>query len=803
MMNQHQTVGFSESEQGQTVGYSYRPDPTRDSVLQSADDSLAKFFERPLLASTYTWTPNQGAPFTANFNPWTAFFNNPRVINRINNYALMRANLHVRFVINGNGFYYGRLLADYCPLYSSDQVTAYSTLVTDNIVQASQRPHVFLDPSCACSQELYLPFVWYRDAVSVATAEWGELGRIFIREMQGLKHANAATQPITINVFLWATDVMMSMPTSVDSSALVAQAGEDEYGDTPVSAVASTAASVADKFSSLPVIGPYAKATSLAASGVSTLAKAMGLSRPAIIAPFTGMRPTYISALAPSDAGDNAQKLTYDSKQEVSVDPNIIGIDLPDELSIASLAAKEAWLTSFPWTTAAAAGTHLWNIRVTPSLVRFTSPNYYIPACSFATHPFKYWRGKMRYRFQVVCSDYHKGRLRIVWDPVYVQTLESNVQMTHIVDISTERDVTIEVDWGQTAHYLPCKTLNNGIVYNTIALASSDAESNGVLGVYVMNDLATPNSVANNDIAVNVFVSMVDAHVAAPVDRSVTETNPYSWVPQAGEDGSDGVDHYDDPGCDPCEPTTTMGKNSDTPEDALVYFGENILSMRQLLKRYVRHSTVLIPSPASATIASTWTAQLPDFPPYYGYNSVAMHTNVAGTSKVNYVTTTWLHYLVPAFVAVKGSHRTKYVVNQATPGCIQSLAVERGAINRIALPTTSTVNVVTNQSRFAASSRSLFFRGIRGGALTVPPQQPVLEVEFPWYKNIRFDEARLIDASTTLESCPQSESHYIYVTHSPGPATSSTLDRYVAVGEDFALHWFVGCPPISVLPDPV
>lgn len=807
MMSQHQTLAFADSEEGTAVGYNYRPDPTRDAVLMNADASLARFFERPIQTHSIVWTPGQGSPFTLNIQPWTLFFSNPRVINRITNFALLRANLHVRFVINGNGFYYGRLMADYAPMYIYDDVTGYPTLIADNIMQASQRPKVFIDPSCSCSEELYLPFVWYKDALNPVSSDWDGLGRLFIRELQGLKHANGATQPLTVNIFMWATEVMMSMPTSADSSSLVAQAGEfvpqagkkDEYGTGPVSRVASSVASVASALSVLPPLAPYARATEIAARGAASLATVMGLSRPADIAPLTAMRPTYSSALAPADAGDTPQKLTMDSKQEITIDPNVIGIDLPDELSVAHLAAKESWLTSFPWTTAATAGTLLWNARVTPCVSRYTSPNYFIPACHFVVHPFAVWRGKMRYRFQIVASAYHKGRLRIVWDPAYIQTLEANVQMTHIADISTDRDVVVEIDWGQPLHFLKTKSLTNSTnTFATSAYGAIDTGSNGVVGVYVMNDLATPNSTVNNDISVNVYVSMLDAQVAQPADRDQTETNTYSWVPQSGESGDAVLDGGNDPGCEECEPDMVAGNDSATPNDMAVYYGESVLSLRQLVKRYVRHSSILIPAPFAST-ETYWRAVLPDFPPYYGYNSTAMHTTTAGGFRVNYVSSLWLHYLTLAFVAVKGSQRSKYVIHPATPGAVTAVTVERG-ITSLSLPTAATTLPTTSQSNFA---RNAFTRGrgMMGAAITFPQVQPVLEVEFPWYKDVRFDEARSVNMASSTIALPQALSHSIEVVQAPGAAQSS-IDRYVAVGEDFALHWFMGCPPISILTQP-
>lgn len=790
---------MTDSEMGTIVSLPYSADKTRDSLFRDVDTSLANFFARPIVARTYTWTPLQASPFTAIFNPWTDFFGNPRVINRINNYALMRANVHVRFMINGNGFYYGRLMADYWPLNVNDDVTSAATLAPENAIQASQRMKCFIDPSSCCSQEMYLPFVFTKDGISVVNAEWTGLGSIYVRELQGLKHANASTQPLTITVMVWATDVQMSMPTSSDSSALIAQAGDEYASAGPVEATATAVAAMAGAVTEVPLIGKYARATQMAARSAAKAASIMGWSRPAEIAPAKDMRPKFVSDLAPAGAGDNVSKLSVDSKQEVTIDPNVIGISLPDELSIASIAARETWLTSMPWTVTKVAGDLLWNARVSPQTMYTTGGQYFMPACMFAVHPFQYWRGKMRYRFQIVASDYHKGRLRIVWDPNYVESLESNVQFTKIIDISEERDVTIEVDWGQTQHYLPLTSTANASAQfrTTPAFPTPSSYANGVLGVYVLNDLATPNSTVNNDISINVFISAVDLEVAVPRPL-LTFANSYAATVQAGEGQMD-MDSSNDPGCGPAVSEYTMGHDPDEAEDSLVYFGERVVSFRQLLKRYNEHSSFIIAN-TSGTIPAVWSPIFTDMPFYYGYNNAALHSpTVAG--KFSYVSNTLLHYLAPAFVAMRGSQRSKYVVSTTTPGAAGQLTVARTQGLVFNLPVAPTSLAITSQSAYARLANVARTDCLPGAATTSVAQQPFLEVEFPYYKPVRFDEARSVKQVPAFTQSPFSNTHQVELTLAPG-TTPVVLTRYTGVGEDFSLMWFQGCPPLTLLTAP-
>lgn len=728
------------------------------------------------------------------FNPWQLFFSNPRVCNRINNYASASATLHVRFMINGNGFYYGRALAAYCPLHNFDSMSQTTIITQDDLVQMSQRMKVFIDPSDCCSQELELPFVWHQDAIfpnATGASAWNQLGVIHLRTINALKHANASVQPLTITVMAWATNVKLANPTSVNMTGLVVQAG-DEYGEGPLEHTATAVAEAASVLARIPTIRPFARATEMMSGRVARYAAMFGMSRPAILAPLSGMRPQAVSALAPCDAGDNSAKLTVDSKQEITIDPGVIGIDLPDELNLQVIAAKESYLNTFSWATTNVSGNLLYNIDVHPGAIRINGTAYYLPACAFAIYPFKWWRGTMRYRFQVVSSAYHRGRLRIVWDPSYCAAIEPNVQFQKIVDISTEKDITVDINWGMNVHYGQCGI---GVIDGTAArpAPSSVVSRNGVLAVHVLNPLATPNSVVNNDIFVNVYVSCVDLAVAQPFPPAVKLVNGYSAVVQAGE--GDVVDDGNSPSCGPTDADHHITHNSDDPHTNLVYFGERIMSFRQLLRRYSWHSAYYVPG-GTTTVSALEMYSLPEA---RGYENVAraLHTTTAAGS-YNYVSDHIMHWLMPAFVAWRGSLRSKYVLVGVNASSL--LGVQIGPDPLVALPTRPLAVALltattTNASAFARTILPAFVDGpgASGAAITAQGVNPALEVEFPDYNPERFHHAR----NKAAELNPLT--HRVTVA---GSAAAQSLHKYVGVGEDFALHWFQGCPVLYTLGNP-
>jgi hypothetical protein len=197
-------------------------DPTF-SMQDSNDDNLANFFARPI--KVYQTDIEVNTALKVSFNPWTAFFSNPRVINRISNFNLLRCNLCLRFLINGNSFYYGRFIASYLPLSAEDELAVQNVAnrFIDHVTLASQRPHVYLDPTTSQGGEMVLPFFFYNSNISIPYSEWALMGEIFIDTIANLQHANAGVASVKLSVFAYATDVKLSIPTSVEPGGLVPQ----------------------------------------------------------------------------------------------------------------------------------------------------------------------------------------------------------------------------------------------------------------------------------------------------------------------------------------------------------------------------------------------------------------------------------------------------------------------------------------------------------------------------------------------------------------------------------------------------
>eukprot|EP01084_Bolivina_argentea_P113537 202308_1 len=101
----------------------------------------------------------------------------------------------------------------------------------------------------------------------------------------------------------------------------------DEYAPNGIiSSTSTTVARVAGLLTSAPSIGPYALATQMAASTVSNIARLFGYSRPPVLTDINSYKQMNLGNLANTNVSDAVMKLSLDAKQELSVDPRIMGL---------------------------------------------------------------------------------------------------------------------------------------------------------------------------------------------------------------------------------------------------------------------------------------------------------------------------------------------------------------------------------------------------------------------------------------------------------------------------------------------
>nr|QUS52738.1 hypothetical protein 2 [Mute swan feces associated picorna-like virus 26]QUS52742.1 hypothetical protein 2 [Mute swan feces associated picorna-like virus 26] len=759
-----------------------------DQMLDT-DVSHADFFSRPLKIAEYEWSTS--VTLGARFNPWELFYRSKRVANRLANFNLLRSKLCVKFVINGTPFHYGRLLVSYNPLHTRDNMTVTRSLLTVDAVAATQRPHVFLDPMEGQGAEMCLPFFYHKPALLIpAAGDIEGMGEIDILQLNPLKTANGGSSTINIAVFAWAEDVKLAVPTQTNPNALVPQS--DEYSVKPVSRIAGAVARMAGYAEKIPYIGPYATATRMGASAVGQIATLFGYSSPPLLE-TDKYRPETKGTLANTNVMSEVSKLSVDAKQELTIDPRVLGLEPVDEMTVLAIAQKESYLTSFPWTKAASSESLLFSMRVDPGVHARFGDEIHLTAPAFASMPFEYWRGTMKYRFQIVCSKFHKGRMKIVYDPQSApSTAEYNTAYTTVVDISDEKDVTIDVGWGESLawrqHHLAGDDQAD-MFSTTLPMPRNGRLGNGILSVYVVNQLAVPDDTVDNDIEINVFMSVADNfEVAAPTSVVVGRLRL----------GNDLVPHSAEANMSESMATTReLAISSEiTDGTTLVNFGESIPSFRQLLRRYnYSHAVPDIETQAKRI----WTIDQPAFPLYSGYRtSATVPGRVFNLTAGPYVygQMTLLGYINSAFCARRGGIRyfiDASAVRTTNPGgsmYVSRLENDTGYRSAVVSSTTFSASLPVFQS--SNTQKYLSKGGLDGAQIQSFAVNPTMSVEIPYYHSHKFDWCKSkIDAN----SSDSNETWFTTIMSGNQGDGDNYLEYFVSTGEDFSLHFYLG-PPI-------
>lgn len=775
-------------------------------VDKTPDTSLGKFLSRPTLVETITWTTSDALGVMDSFYPWQVFLNNTVIRKKLDNYAFLRGKLHMKYVINGTPFQYGLVRACYSPLLNlvSNKIRTPPFNPSAVLIPYSQQPGAWINPQANSGAELTLPFFYHKNWVELGSAtDLVNMGSVNMVVYAPLRVASASgLTSVTIRAYAWMTDVELMGSTM----ALAVQG--DEYGEGPISRPATALASFAATLTKIPFIGPFARATEIGAGAVSQIASLFGYTNVQVIDNVHGFQPMNAPHLASTEIGTPVQKLAVDVKQELSIDPSLHGLGPQDELSINYLKEKESYFGVGTWATSDGTGTQLFNVRITPNLYDFSEVQngsstlvgyrvYHTPL-SYIGDLFRHWRGDLILRVKVVASKFHKGRLKISYDPRYdITSTEAteNAVYTQIIDIGEKDDFEIVIPYHQATAWLKCDT---SAFANNWSTASAKAPrqyfDNGVLTVRVLTTLQAP------------IASSVSLLFFLKAGKSFEFAEP-AYMPGGGRgmipsffdlQGEDKVD---------IGPSTLMMGDETQSHEKRYHqnFGEATVSLRKLLHRYIILSNEITQTAASTshTFIQKNIKRMPYTPGFTPVSITGTTANkivaASGTAPYTFEAMHLLPYVSNMFLGYRGS------VNYAfTFGSENSL--DAVTIQKLGYDYSSRYDLTT--SSFAVSSsastkrRTLLsnyrFNGLGGMALTSTRTNGSLTVTLPDYNHFNFSlvDPRVWNGSTAYDD-QNARSFLMTGVVNNTNAGYIQLQTSAAAGPDFTCHFFLCCPTVD------
>nr|ULF99920.1 MAG: hypothetical protein [Marnaviridae sp.] len=800
---QQQTAFVNESIE-QTMDMSTGHDVTADDKIISAQ--LGTFLNRPTKIATYTWTENDAPGVKLQFYPWRLYFDQASIKMKLTNYAFLRCNLKIKFTINASQFYYGSMAACYQPLRdamgrfigvdAAGQQTSYS-----------QQPHVWLDPQSVSTAEMKLPFLYpynFLDTYNASTFE--EMGSVDLVQFAALRSANGVTTTgVTIVIYAWAEDVEITGATSRP----VLQA-KKAYG--PISGPASTVVAISSRLKDAPVVGPFAKATEVVASAIGSVAHFFGFTNVPNVSDVSPMKSVAFHTLASAHISEPINKLSLQPKQEVCIDSEMVGDVYADQLHIANFCQRESFLAGALWSTSDGTDKILFTAGVTPELYNKTSvtPNYevYGTPMSHAMHMFTYWRGDIIFRFKIIKSQYHRGRLNLCWDvgvrDVTLMPGYGNPAVMNIVfDLEEQDELEVRVPYMQAEPFLMKQNLT-GVANNFWSNGGAPGFThygNGTVQLRVINRLTAPE--ASSDVDVLVFVRAAEnIEFAAP---SAIVPNLTVGQLQANKT-YDNTEVFD-------SPSVSHPKIYDE------IFGEKIVSFRELLHRASLASTNIIYRNLTWTSEQmTYTLPIKRIPREYGYNlsgweSAATSVGV-GDVPFNFVRQHPINWLVDCFVGFKGSVNYTFNVifnDQRASRAVPHVSITRQEFGKQIVPVTMVTGTSVSSSQYMRelnTSTTTLAQGATGTALTNQFTQSGVAVNLPYYSNARFMIHNQPEYYSSSETLSGTEDDWFALNLKRGIVAGTvdntvTIDTYCGTGPDFNLIFFLNVPVLTFLAPPV
>lgn len=818
--NTSETLTFVDSSTGIVDNITYmHSNIATDSISEGT--SLQKFLSRPTLIDTRTWTTaTLVGDLGSAIEPWYQFLNNSVITNKIKNYAFLRAKLCIKVVVNATPFHFGLLRVHYEPSVNVAGTGFRRTKIRTNTVSTnpyvipySQLPGTWVYPADNSGGEIHVPFFKHGNwAVLTSASDVKSLGILnyYVAAPLAVASSSGSTS-ITISTFAWLEDVELS-----GSTAQLTLQSKDEY-DGIVSAPASAIAKISRSLENVPLIGKFARATTIGANAVANVASIFGFTNIPNISTVNAVVPTTTPHLASSEISTPVQKLTLDPKQELSIDPALHGLKADDELCIKSIVERESTLTLTSWSTADAVGTVIFNANPSPmlfgrveildgALARKAHRVYHTPM-SYVGMLFQHWRGDIIFDFDIVCTKFHKGRLKIGWDPLGsggTTALNENEVYTTIIDIGETNKASIRVPYHQEYEFSRMRGIARDNWSAGNALPSNATTDNGLLVVSVLTPLMSPVSPQSVYVRVSVRAAENLEFVNPAVAQGETSlTPPPSFFAVQAKDEVNVI-----------STEVTLGdRGSKHPERYSLNFGERVVSLRTLMHRYSVYDYSVVSKQAS-TKYSTFTKSICRFPPMFGYDSNGLSTfnkilAGVGTANFNACPTHPVTYISMMYGGIRGSMNYISNISSDLTPYIGEISVQR--INDNTLSTYRRGTYVTNVNTGVTISNDLYTMntgfganayGAAGAAFTNSQTNGCISWNMPHMSQAIIsypDPTFSMQGNSFDETTRECSLLTIKVNQTTANTNtdSLTVTTYAASGPDFTCLWWLCCPTLD------
>ncbi len=782
------TTTFYEAG-SEVLGTVTQPTTKLSTYVESMADIKA-FLGKPVLLNSGQWTTAQ-ANNTSLFSGDIATYLSSVAMwaNKIQGFNLIRGDFVLKVELNASPFQQGKLILHYIPCYANFVALnpKFGRRTNKYLIQKVQHPHIELD--CRkTSVSLRVPYVapthfyplkeakyswgtWFLDVYSaLATGTAAPAGQLF---------ADIAIYGYWENIELAAPVVPQSSNSEkkVKRKTVVSETAENsgpiEEGLRKVGASASI-------FSDVPILSEFAQPVEWAADLAARLAHIWGWSKPREL---TGVNISALQLARYAGTADGPSTalpggMISNNRTEIL---DYGSYTNEDEMSLPYLLSIPTYMGELTWNAGAGQGTSLLSQYIGPSQFYYGSSDTvaaHTTAWSVAApfgylaNFFRYWRGGVDLTLKFVKTQMHSGRLQVTFTPIATAvgttpTITNGAfALRAIVDIRTEDEVTFTMPYLVFSDYLACTVNTNGL-----------STTMGQLDIVVLNDLRGPESVSQS-IAVQWFVKP-----AKDFEFAVPQATISSFVPYLPQSSNEEIMHGQKSGKELANTVIGEIPVSDSPTmHSARCIGERILSIKQVLLRN---------SPLALTTGQSWAHNSFTFQPLS--LSAMQMDGTTGVATLPGIGGDMLSFLAPMFAFMRGSVNIMFRDN------VNSQYLMSGNYPGLYTYAGSTTPVQWTRLVSSASTTAFGATSTGTGGVTSTPMNPgnwttdqdVCYQHIPYYSAFPFTPTYQYNGFDTFAdpTMPISALNITGQTNFANPIVQR------AVGDDFQLMFFIGCPP--------
>nr|AWK77874.1 structural polyprotein [Robinvale bee virus 5] len=511
-------------------------------------------------------------------------------------HALYRTGFLIRIQVNSSPFHSGRLIAYFNPYGLSGLADGGL-----NYVSKTGLPHVFIDAANATVGHLEIPFLTLKDYFTTYQSDSDcRIGTFSLDVFNQLAVGTGGSPAVSVSIWLEPIATELAVPVARHDVQL------------QMESLLSIAEGPIKQLLSMGINGTADLLNG--ALGTTSRGSGKGRDRPEIPAPENMGLCYSVPNISNGTGANPSDRLALIPTLTEVDDSDTSRMTVGDEMDLKLIAKTPMLLGVKAWTDSLTPGTRLTTIPVHPMVTSRNAAGGIVFALTtylaYICNAFKFWRGSIRYRFEVVATQHHTGRLIVAWIPndrstvngypvADTLTINSLTQYPcEIFDLALNKEFEFVVPYNSPSRY---KKMPEFVHFDNLPDQVGTLAQDYTLGnlvVMIQNSLTHPGTVANS-VDVNIFVSGgddFDFRSVCPQNNSARTTISF----QSGDVELEGTRSGETNGSDAKIGVSTTGVQEDNTQGP----GQET-HLKFLLSRYYPSSSMRQTIPAGNAVTTS------------------------------------------------------------------------------------------------------------------------------------------------------------------------------------------------------